>query len=240
MSDEDDEWHYDIWTPDQHIFDIIAARIFECAREARVQLWQPILNLPPAAHDYITPFLDAVLLESMRKDPLRIDELLPIWQEMAEYLFALPKWTPLRARGCEEVWRRIFLYGTPFPSIREEIFASFVDGLRSLFERHARTLAEDADEQSSLVSFLTTKAGERLLVDALVWLHPSWEQASGWFWKTAVERSHFSQLLEHAWRHHLGEIRKNPDALKAFKTLTLRLAAQQVPIALEVQQQIGS
>jgi hypothetical protein len=157
---------------------------------------------------------------------------------MAEYLFALPKWTASRARGCEKVWSRIFLYGAPVTSVSEEIFNSFVDSLRPLFERHARTLAEDADEQSSFARFITTKAGECLLVDTFVWLRPSWEKADRWFWKTAVERSHLSQLLEHAWRRHFGNIRKNPDALKAFKTLTLNLAAKQVPIALEVQQQI--
>ena len=239
-NNDNEEWNYDVWTPDQNIFDIIAARVFECTHEKRAELWQPILNLPPAAHHHITGFLDALLLQSMHKDPARIDQLSAIWQEIAEYLFASPKWAASHARGCHEVWRQIFLYGTPFPSVREEIFGPFVDGLRALFERHARTLAQDADEQSSFVWFLTTKAGERLLVDAFVWLHPSWEQAGVWFWKIAVERSHFSQLLEHAWRRHFPNIRKNPEALKAFKTLTLKLAAQQVPIALEVQQQIGS
>ena len=71
-----------------------------------------------------------------------------------------------------------------------------------------------------------------------LWLQPSWTLASDWFWKTAVERNHFSNLLEHAWRHNFAEIRGNPEALKAFKTLTLKLAVYHVPIALEVQQQI--
>lgn len=238
--DNNEEWNYDVWTPDQNIFDIVAARIFELTREERTELWQPILNVSPAGHHHITQFLDAMLLESMRTDPPRINRLLVIWREMTEYLFASATWTASLAGGRGEVWRRIFLYGTPFPSVRSEIFSSFVDGLRLLFERHARTLGEDAHEQSSFASFLTTKAGDRLLVEAFIWLGPSWEQASDWFWKTTLESSNFSRLLEHAWRHHFTQIRKNAVALKAFKTLTLKLAAQQVPIALEVQQNIGS
>jgi|GEM_PF-1239806 len=238
--DDTEEWHYDVWTPDQQIFDIVAARLFELPREKRRTLWQPILTLPPAAHFHITQFLDAVLIESMRTDPPRLDELLAIWCEFADYLFASAKWSKATDRGCRDVWRRIFLHGTPYPSVREDIFGPFVDALRHLFERHAKALEQDADEQSSLVAFLTTKSGKCLLVDTLVWLLPSWEKAGGWFWKTAVERSQFPQLLEFAWGHHFTEIRKNPAALKAFKTLTLKLAAQQVPIALEVQQQIGT
>jgi hypothetical protein len=77
-------------------------------------------------------------------------------------------------------------------------------------------------------------------VDAFVWLRADWGKGDHWFWGKVAERSNFAQLLDHAWRYHFSEIRKNPDALKAFKALTINLAAQQDPVALEVQRQIGS
>jgi hypothetical protein len=99
-------------------------------------------------------------------------------------------------------------------------------------------ISRDAHEQSRFAGFLTTKAGECLLIDAMEWLQPAWEQISDYFWETVVEGQHFGELLENAWRYKFAEIRVNPTALKAFKILTLKLASHHVPIALEIQQQI--
>jgi hypothetical protein len=234
------DWGYDVWEVDHKIFDIVAARLLECKPHECAQFWQPILSLPPAAYHHINQFLSAVLLEAIRTEPSRIPQLLPIWREMAEYLFDSAAWTGGSERGQRDVWRHVFLYGTAFSSIGDEDFIEFVNGLRSLFERHVKTLGHDPYDQASFARYLTTKAGECLLVDAFIWLRPSWEQASDWFWETAVEQSHFASLLEHAWHKHIPAIRGNVEALKAFKTLTLKLAAHQVPIALEVQSQIGT
>jgi len=237
--DSEEEWDYQVWKTDGQIFDCVTGRLFECAREEQSDLWQPVLNLPPAAHHHITGFLSAVLLQSCRTDPPRVSELLQIWKEIIEYIFSKPEWAS-RSRDCEDVWQHLFLYGTPFTSFGEEVFIPFIDGLRLLFQRHVTTCLDDAYDQSSFAGFLFTKAGERLFVDALVWLLPSWENADHWFWEKAAEQSRFAFLLENAWRRHFADIRKRPDALKAFKILTLKLAAQQIPIALEVQGLIGT
>lgn len=239
LANNGQEWKYDVWSSDGNIFDIVARRIFECLRKERPELWQPILNLPPAAHHHISQFLNAVLLEALHMEASSISELVTIWREMAEYLVASKKWTTRHARGCREVWRIILLYGIPFTSTDREIFGSLVDALRPFFEQHVKAIARDAYELSSLAVFLTTKAGECLLVDALVWLRQSWEQASNNFWESVVERGHFERLLEHAWREKHSEIRMNPEAFEAFKVLTLNLASRHVPAAMEVQQYLG-
>jgi hypothetical protein len=120
----------------------------------------------------------------------------------------------------------------------EECFAPLVEGLRDLFERHLKAMGRDAHDHAALAGFLVTKAGERLLVDAFAWLGLTWEQAGPWFWNKAAERPQFSALLDHARRKHLAALRQNTDALKTFKTLALQLAAQQVPLALEVQRRV--
>jgi hypothetical protein len=195
--------------------------------------------LPPAAHHHITQFLNAVLLQSIRTDPPRVSELLQIWKEIIEFLFSKPEWAS-RSHGCEEVWQHLFLYGTPFSAFGKAVFIPFIDGLRPLFQRHVTTRLDDACDQSRFFGFLTTKAGECLLVEAFVWLLPFWEQANHRFWEEAAERASFANLLEHAWHVHFADIKKCPDVLKAFKILTLKLASQQIPIALEVQGQIGT
>jgi hypothetical protein len=235
---DDVEWHFDMWAYDEKIFEIVARRIFECTPAERSALWRPIIDLPPAAHHHIERFLSALVIESFRTEPPRITELRPIWLEIAVYIFSTPKWLQARERDCQEVLKNILLYGSSGASSGEEFWSPLVDDLRPYFKKYVNTLAHDAHEQSSLAHFLITKAGQRLLIDAFIWLQPSWTLASDWFWKTAVERNHFSNLLEHAWRHNFADIRANPDALKAFKTLTLKLAVCHVPIALEVQQQI--
>jgi hypothetical protein len=240
VNDAEDEWHFDVWSVDEKIFHVIAARLFQGSPDEQSMLWLPVLDLPPAAHHHITQFLSAVLIEAIRTDPPRISTLLPIWRAMAEHLFASPRWTGKLRMKQDEVWQYVFLYGTPFSSVGDKDHASFVAGLRDLFERHIKTLDAGPYDQLSLVAFLTTEAGEQLLVDALEWLCPSWQKANSYFWKRAAERSHFETLLKRAWKNHFPAIRAKPEALKAFKILTLNLATQQVPIGLEIQRQIGN
>jgi hypothetical protein len=158
---------------------------------------------------------------------------------MAEHLLASPRWTGKLKGKKDEVWQHIFLYGTSFSSVGDKDHGPFVAGLRDLFARHIPQLAADPYDQSSFAAFLYTESGEQLIVDALEWLCPSWEKASRYFWERAVERSHFETLLKRAWKNHFPAIRANPEALKAFKILTLHLATEQVPIAIDIQRQIG-
>jgi hypothetical protein len=98
-------------------------------------------------------------------------------------------------------------------------------------------LAGDAHEQSLFLAFFTTKAGRCLVVDALCWFREGWQEASSYFWRTVVEHGSFARLLEFAWREKRSEIRNNADSFVAFKTLTLNLAAHNVPAALAVQEE---
>lgn len=240
VSAEEEEWEYDIMDIDQKTLDLTATRLFQCSPQEQADLWKPLLNLPTAAHHYITDFLDSLILESVNTEPPRINELQALWRQLVEYLFSNPQWEQGRSRECHEVWTHIFLHGTPFSVVRNEIFIPFVQGLRDLFERHVKTQLSSPYEQSSFAAFLTTKAGDPLLVDAFAWLEPNWEKAGQWFWTTVAEHSNFPALLGHAWQHHFAEIRKNPEALTAFKIITLKMASQQIPIALAVQGLIGA
>jgi len=235
----DDEWRLEPWSVDEKIFQIIAARLFQSSPDDQRSLWLPILNLPPAAHFHITQFLDAILIEAIREDPPRISNLLPLWRAIAEYLLGSPRWTGKLKGKEDEVWQHIFLYGTPFSSVGDKDHAPFVAGLRDLFAQHIRSIDADPYDHSSFAAFLTTEAGEQLAVDALEWLGPSWQKGGRYFWERAVERSHFETLLRRAWKNHFSAIRENPEALKAFKILTLNLATEQVPIAIDIQRQIG-
>jgi len=199
-----------------------------------------MLDLPPAAHYHVTQFLSHIWLQTISTTPSRVSELIPIWCEMADYLFTSPKWQTGNAHDCQEVWGHIFLYGSHCSSADDEDFVPLVKALYPLFERHVKSIAHDPYGQSSFARFLTTKSGEQLLVDAFAWLYPSWSTGSGYFWGTVVEHDGFPKLLEHAWRNHFSPIRRNAVALRAFKTLTLKLAAHQDPVALEVQNQIGT
>ena len=229
-----------MWSVDKKILDLVAARLFQCSSTEQRMLWLPILNLPPAAHDHITNLLDNILIEAVRSEPPPIADLVPLWRAMAEHLFASRRWTERVQTKQNEVWQHILLYGVPFPSVGDKDHAPLVHSLRDLFEWHIKTMGSEPYDQSSLAAFLTTEAGEQLVVDALEWLGPSWQRAQTYFWKRVVERGHFERLLRCAWRTHFEAIRSRTASLGAFKILTLNLATQQVPIALEIQQQIGS
>ncbi|MDB6121417.1 MAG: hypothetical protein JWQ71_410 [Pedosphaera sp.] len=236
----DVKWHYDHWDADRKILDIVASRLFECTEAERRELWQPILNLSPVAYHHINGFLNAVLIEPLRTDPPRIRELVPIWREIADFFFAAPILPQVQRRNRLEILKTILLYGSSAASSGEEYWLPIVKDLRPQFKKHLVNVGDDGHEQSSIAYFLTTKAGEILLVEAFEWLQPIWELASDWFWDIGTEDGHFSQLLEHAWHQMFDQIRNNPEALKAFKRLTLKLAARHIPIAMEVQQHLGN
>ena len=234
---DDAEWHYDHWRSDEDVFKIVARRLFECTSSERRELWEPIIGLPFAAHHYISSLLDQLVIESLRLEPYRITQLIPIWREMADCIFAKPKLKKENWRNRIDVQKHILLYGS-VASSSEEFWGALVENLRPLFKQHLAEIWHDTHDQSSFAYFLTTKAGERLLIDALVWLQPAWELTRDYFWERVAEENHFANLLEHAWRHKFAEIRANAIALKSFKILTLKLATHHVPIALEIQQQI--
>ncbi|HAF14961.1 MAG TPA: hypothetical protein DCK99_14960 [Blastocatellia bacterium] len=240
VEDATDEWRYEPWSPDRKICDLIAARLFECAPDEQRELWLPFFELPPAAHYHMTELLSSLLTETLRTDPPRIAQLLPIWRAIAEHLFVSERWTGALRFKQREVWKYIFFYGTPFDSVRHKDHGPLVDGLRDLFERHLRAIEPDDHDQSAVAAFLISDAGQCLLPDALEWLNSSWQQASSYFWNDVAESSAFERLLKFTWRNHFPAIRANPELLKAFKVLTLNLASQQVATAIDIQRQIGS
>lgn len=232
------EWHCDHWSADEEIFKIVSRRVFECSQGEHKKLWSPIVRLPFAAHHHICSFLDQLLIETLRTEPPRISELIPIWHDIAEWIFSAPASPKTDWRDKVEVQKHVLFYGS-VASLNEEFWMPLVEDLRSWFKKHLDLIAHDAHDQSSFARFLTTKAGDPILVDAIEWLQPAWEVASNWFWESIVEDNAFSQLLEHAWRNRWAEIRRKPAALKAFKLLTLKLAAHHVRIAIEIQQHVG-
>lgn len=177
------------------------------------------------------------MIETLRTEPYRIAELVPIWREITEHVFTRSKSPRADWRNRIEIQKHVLLYGSV--ASQDEFWGPLVEELRPWFRLHLGEIWQDAHDQSSFARFLTTKAGTPLLIDALVWLQPGWELNSEWFWKTVIEGNDFSELLEHAWRHKFVEIRANPIALKAFKILTLKLAAHHVAIAMEIQQNLG-
>lgn len=238
-TDEETEWPYEIWKADEKILENVAARLFQCSREEQRPLWAPILDLPPVAHHHITRFLSDVLIETIRSEPPRVAELIPIWRDMTEHLFGSPKWAVKLRHRESEVWKHLFLYGGSVSSVRDKDYIPLVAALRDLFERHVKTIGQDPYDQSAYAAFVVSEAGEQLLVDSFEWLSADWQNARPYFWERAAERGNIEGLLQRGWRKYFPAIRQRPEALKAFKTLTLNLASQQVATAVEIQKQIA-
>lgn len=235
----DQEWEYENWEVDRKILGIIASRLFQCTSIEQRRLWEPILSLPPAAHHHISQFLGDVLMETIRVEPAKISELIPIWRAMVEFLFDSPLWTGTSNRYGHKVWKCLFFYDGWNRSVRDEDHAPLVAALHDLFARHASTLGHDAYGQSDFAAFVISDAGKQLLVDVFEWLEPNWQNAGSYFWKTVATQGHFKNMLQLAWQNHFNDIRQRPKALKAFKILTMNLAAQQDSIAIEIQKQIA-
>ena len=238
-SSDETEWHYDICSADQKIFKIVAARLFQYSAEEGREFWQSIFNLPPTAHHYIEEFLRAVLLEAMRPDSPKIEELAQIWILFADNLSDQEIWTTGNSRDAGEVWKVILFLSTFFTTSEEAILAPVVRKLSGHYRDYISRIQTDFYSQNSLAVFLPTPTAEPIFVDALEWLHDGWKNAGNFFWKRGIERGSFERLLEYGWSHRFDDIRHSPKALAAFKILTLNLAAHNSAVAIDIQNQIG-
>jgi hypothetical protein len=236
---DDAEWHYDVWPDDEKVFEVVAARLLESTEEEGREFWQSVLRLPPEAHHHIEQFLNAVLLEACKTDPPNTDHLTELWGSFADFLATHDVWANTKSRGSEEVWKVILLFGSHFTSDGGAVFAPLVQKLATQYRKFIERIQYDSYVQSALAAFLTKDAAAPIFIDALEWLHSGWKEAKSYFWETGIERGNFERLLEFGWNNRFEEIRQNPSALAAFKTLTLNLAAHNSAAAIDIQNRIG-
>ena len=236
---EDVEWNYEVYDADRKIFKIVALRVYEGDWDLREKLLEKILGLPPQAHHYISSFLSSLYILSLRSDPPETKRLLLVWKEIGNQLMSSKTFTEFKRRGVREVWGDFLFYGSSSQGIHEECFAPFVCGLSEFYEYILRSLGQSSHSHSKLASIFSSKAGAKMLVDSLTWFLPSWEEAGNYYWQDVSKYSGFQSLLEEAWTNYFPLIRTNTEALKGFKILTMQLAKFQVPVALEVQSQLG-
>ena len=231
-------WRHDAWLDDQKVFEIAAARLFECSPDEERGFWECILNLPPAAHDHVGWFLHTVLLEAMKTDPPNIAQLTKFWILFADHLSAQDNWVNGKNRDAEEVWKVLLLEICLMPT-RETLFAPLVRKLARHYQTYIRRIKHDPRRQSELVAILTTEAANPIFIDALEWLHDGWKEANSYFWENGIGYESFENLLEFGRGKRFEEIRQNAKALSAFKTLTLNLAAHDSAVAIDIQNRIG-
>ncbi len=239
-SSDDAKWDYDIWPADEKVFEIAAGRLFECSADEGRDFWQSILNLPSAAHHYIEEFLNIILLEAQKTKPPNIEQLIHIWIPCADHLAAQDIQTNKRSRGTRQIWKVILLFGTLATPTGEVVYAPLVQKLAVYYRNYLAIIRDDLYDQSTFIDFLTTEAAAPIFINALEWLHDGWKGVRSNFWEKAVERGSFERLLEFGWSNRFEEIQKNPNALAAFKTLTLNLAAHNSVVAIDIQSRIGS
>lgn len=236
---DDAKWHYDVWSGDEKVFEVAAARLLESSEEEGREFWQSVLRLPPAAHHHIEQFLNAVLFEAVRIDPPNTDQLMRLWVSFADFLAAQDVWATTKSRDAEEVWKVILLFGSHFASDGGSVFAPLVQKLATHYRKFIERIQYDSYTQSALAAFLTKDAAAPIFIDALVWFHGGWKEAKSYFWETGIERGNFERLLEFGWNNRFEDIRQSPSALAAFKTLTLNLAAHNSAAAIDIQNRIG-
>lgn len=236
---DDAEWHYDVWSSDERVFEIAAARLLESSEEEGREFWQSVLRLPPASHHHIEQFLNAVLLEALRPTPPNAERLMRLWVSFADFLAAQDGWTNPKSRHADEVWKVILLFGSHFASDGNAVFAPLVQKLATHYRKLIERIKYDSYTQSALAGFLTKDAAAPIFTEALGWFYGGWKEAKSYFWETGIERGNFERLLEFGWNNRFEDIRQNPSALAAFKTLTLNLAAHNSAAAIDIQNRIG-
>ncbi|MEC5129020.1 hypothetical protein VSU19_19825 [Verrucomicrobiales bacterium BCK34] len=239
-STDEAEWVPNLYSPDQAILKIAAKRVFEEDAKTSDKFLAPLLGLPPQAQHYFSFFLSSLFIRSLADDPPNVARLGDIWQKIGETLSDSIPHNDLTRRDSREIWGSFLFYGNLSNDVRYGDLASFVEGLREFYKFVISELGSAEYDHIGLVSIFSSEAGKGLIVDSLEWFLPVWERVDKYYWSNVAERSAHAQYLEEAWNNHFPLIRANADALRAFKILTQKLATHQEPVALEIQQQIGT
>ena len=162
-----------------------------------------------------------------------------LWVSFADFLAAQHVWTTPKSRDAEEVWKVVLLFGSHFASDGDAVFAPLVLKLATYYQTFIGRNRYDSYTQSALARFLTKDAASLIFTEALGWFDSGWKDAKSYFWDIGVQQGDFEKLLEFGWNNRFEDIRQNPSALAAFKTLTVSLAAHNSGAAINIQNRIG-
>jgi hypothetical protein len=227
---------------DRWVFDTVAKFVVQMAgTEDPARLWQPILELGPAAHYWVESFLGAWTVSALGVSPSP-SEFFARWKEMIEFATHSPVWMPDRTRQhlrLRRLWERLLGMhlgaGVTGADGHQQYFADMVPLYRIWAERYLND-----DRSLDAYSYFLTQDGARLLLcPSIPWLLRAAESIRPYEWSRNHLADTVAGALRAAWTWHSDSIAANGDLLVKFSALLNLLVTHQSPVAMDLRDKVS-
>lgn len=201
--------------------------------EAR-QLWQPFLDLPVAAHDWVRAFFEEWFRVGLPRTTTNFET---IWSEMIKYMLDSSVWSPEWKHGwfhVHDVVAELMGIRSARASLGQAKHARLVEGMAPLYERWTERWLRHADLVISFAYFLSTESGSVLLPDGMRRIAVVLSSFSDYDWRRERLTDALSAAVRACWKKYREQLRSSPEFWKAFLTVLNALCARQDAVALAI------
>jgi hypothetical protein len=206
--------------------------------EAR-ELWQPILELPVAAHDWVRAFLEEWFRVGLTRNTKNFEA---IWSEMIKHMLDSEAWSPESKYGwfhVHDVVAELMGIRSARTSLGQAKHAPLVKAAAPLYELWSERWITEEDLATSFAYFLSTESGSILIprgIRRIAAVLPSFSESE---WRRERLTDALSAAVRTCWRKYREQVRLDPEFWKAFLTVLNALCARQDAVALAIQLEVA-
>jgi len=229
-------YEYDAW-----VFDRVATCVAQLDSDVTaLELWKPIIDLGPHAHDWVESFLDDWTVSALAKATSSA-RYFGRWRQMIRYAIESPVWMPQEGRSYR------------LPSLWEHLLgmhlgASIVaaDGNQAEFAKMKDEYGVWADaflfnshSLRALLNLLRQPGARPLLCTAVPWLRRVAEDLSPYDWDRDSLADGLAGVMNLAWTWHSETIATDQALLTEFIALLNLLVTQQSRAAMTLRDTVA-
>ena len=205
-------------------------------------LWEPILSLGLDRVHWVEAFLAGWFIHGRRVEGAEA-AFFREWQEMISFAWKEPGWRNTEVQhhhGPDELFRS--LMGLDFTGeyyLCDSKYLPFITAMKPEYDRWAEEFLGELESAKFYARFLTSPSANSHVRDGVRRLSERVQSFSEWDWR---EDRHLHtallDLLEYDWKSNSALIKRDPVVRRVFSTILKVMLDQQIPRAMELQDQI--
>jgi hypothetical protein len=224
-------YEFDYW-----VFELIAKVMISGISLADAKrFWEPILELPVAAHDWVRAFLEIWFRVGLAGNMTNFEA---IWSEMIRHMLDSQTWSPERKYGwyhIQDVIAELMGIRSAKILLGQARYISLIEAIAPLYERWTEQWIRRADLAMSFAYFLSTESGSILIPQGVKRIAAVLPLFSDFDWSRERLKDALSSMLRTCWKKYRDHVRSDQGFWKAFLTVLNALCARQDTVALEIQ-----
>ena len=212
VSEEDDDevngtpYQYDSW-----VFQKLAVSISQMRPDEHPeQLWQPILNLGPSAHYWVSSFLGVWFVhgaQSAESATAFVDR----WKAMIEWALASDSWTESKKLGhrLADLWVELIGLGWHSSVLDNGEYPNAIGSLADQYRVFAKRRLKWSNVASAFAGFLARPAGLSLRLTGISWLADAVQAYDPYDWRDDRLEGNLVEALRACWLSNSNQIRSD-------------------------------